>query len=151
VPLAHSASALHVLAQAPDVHMNGVHGCEVALHVPLTQVPASLSVDVLVQIACEQIVPSAYFWQWPPPSHFPFVSHVGAPLSVQPLPGSTLPAIIAAHVPAEEPTLQAKQAPQLGASQQTPSTQLVVWHSTPVAQVCPFAFFGTQLPPTPVQ
>jgi hypothetical protein len=38
------------------------------------------------------------------------------------------------------------QVGQLGAMQQTPSTQLPSVHSLPAPQPAPFAFFGTQLP-----
>jgi len=71
-------SLLQVFAHAPAVQRNGLHGCEPALHWPPEHWPASLSVEVLVQLAGEHVVPSAYFWQPPAPSHFPFVPQLGA-------------------------------------------------------------------------
>jgi hypothetical protein len=79
VPPAQSMSVLHVLAHAPDVQRNGAHACDVAPHAPPPHLPASWSVEVLVHVAEEQIVPSEYFWQPPAPSHLPFVPQVVAP------------------------------------------------------------------------
>lgn len=79
MPLAQSLSLLHVLAHAPFVHMNGAQAAVPAEQLPPLHVPASLSVAVFWQTACEQLVPSAYFWQPPAPSQRPFVPQVVAP------------------------------------------------------------------------
>ena len=79
VPEAQSPSLLQVLAHAFAVHKKGAHGCVLATHEPPLHWPASLSVDELWQVACEQVVPFAYFWQPPAPSHLPFVPQLGAP------------------------------------------------------------------------
>jgi hypothetical protein len=79
VPAAQSLSVLHVFAHAPDVHRNGVHDWVLAVHVPFEHCPGSCSVDVFEQVAAEQVVPFAYFWQPPAPSHLPFVPQLGAP------------------------------------------------------------------------
>jgi hypothetical protein len=69
---------LQVLAHAPAVHTKGLHACAPALQWPPEHWPASVSVDVLAQLAGEHVVPSAYFWQPPAPSHLPFVPQVRA-------------------------------------------------------------------------
>ena len=151
MPPAQSVSLLQVFAHAPAVHRNGVHDCESALQWPPEHCPASVSVDVLAQPAGEHVVPSAYFWQPPAPSHLPFVPQVGAVWSVQAPFGSTLPALKGAQSPALPVTLQALHDEQLAEPQHTVSTQLFVVHWLPLAQLCPFVFFWTQLPPAPVQ
>jgi hypothetical protein len=71
-------------------------------------VPASVSVDELAgQEEGAHVVPAAYFWQLPAPSHFPFVEQAGAPSSAQTCFGSKVPATTGAHVPALPVTLQA--------------------------------------------
>jgi hypothetical protein len=51
-----------------------------AAHAPLLHVPATFSVaDPVGQLAAEQDVPFAYFWQPPAPSHLPFVPQLAPP------------------------------------------------------------------------
>jgi hypothetical protein len=150
VPPAQSVSVLHVLAHAPDVQRNGAQPCALALHAPPAHLPASWSVAVLVHVADEQVVPSAYFWHRPAPSHLPFVPQVVAPWSEQLPFGSVVPAAIGAQTPVPE-RLQAWHDPQLLLLQQTPSTQKPDVHWSPPPQVWPLAFVATHVPPTPVQ
>jgi hypothetical protein len=79
VPLAQSLSLLHVFEHAPAEQTKGAQACVVDVQVPPLQVPASFSVAVLWQLACEHVVPSAYFWQPPAPLHLPFVPQVVGP------------------------------------------------------------------------
>jgi hypothetical protein len=151
VPLAQSLSSLHVLAQAPLVHMNGAQAVVPAVQLPPLQVPASLRVAVFWQTACEQLVPSEYFWQPPAPSQRPFVPHVVAPWSLQVPFGSTEPAIMGEQVPRLPGTLQARHEGQLEVVQQTPSTQLPELHCVLPVHAAPAPFLATQLPPAPVQ
>jgi hypothetical protein len=72
-------SVVHVLAQAPALHRNGAHGIDDVAHEPFAHLPASVSVDVLAHAAGEHTVSSGYFWQWPPPSHLPFVPQLVGP------------------------------------------------------------------------
>jgi hypothetical protein len=68
--------------------------------------PARVSdVAPLVQMAVEQAVPGAYFWQPPVPSHLPLVPQLAAPWSVQEV--VAVPAATGEHIPALVPTLQA--------------------------------------------
>jgi hypothetical protein len=70
---------LQELAQAFEAHRNGAHGCGVTEQAPPLHWPARLSVVALAQVACEQVVPSGYFWQPPAPSHLPFVPQLVSP------------------------------------------------------------------------
>jgi hypothetical protein len=142
VPDAQSMSVLQVLAQAFAEHMNGAHACALATQLPFEHWPASVSVAALWQVACEHVVPFAYFWQPPAPSHLPFVPQFGAPWSTHEPFGSTAPAIMGEHVPGIPGTLQALHDGQLGEPQQTPSTQFVEVHWSPLVQACPVAFVG---------
>lgn len=74
----------------------------------------------------------------PLPSQVPTKPHGG--LGVQPPWGSTSPAGTARHVPARPVTAHDWQFPQLGAEQQTPSTQLLLSHSAASLQSCPSRF-----------
>jgi hypothetical protein len=119
---------LHVFAHAPDVHRNGAHDWVFAVHAPFEHCPASFSVDVLAHVAAEHVVPFAYFWQPPAPSHLPIVPQLGAPWSTHAPFGSTAPAIMGEQVPGEPWTLQAWHEGQLAEPQHTPSTQLLLEH-----------------------
>jgi hypothetical protein len=79
VPPAQSRSVLQVLEQAPAAHTNGAQACVADVQVPPLHVPASFSVDELWQVACEHVVPSAYFWHPPAPLHLPFVPQLVGP------------------------------------------------------------------------
>jgi hypothetical protein len=123
-----------MLAQAPAAHRYGAHGVVVALHWPPEHWPASFRTAELWQEAGEQVVPSAYFWQPPPPSHLPFVPQVVGSWATQVPFGSTAPAIMGEHVPSLPWTLQALHDGQLGDPQHTLSTQLPLPHWLPVVQ-----------------
>jgi hypothetical protein len=96
-----------------------------------------------------QMVPTAYLRQPPAPSQRPSVPQVAAPLSTQVARGSAAPAGTAAHLPIDDGSAQLLHAPAQASAQHTPSTQNVLPHSDPLAQVWPFAF-GPQLPATQV-
>jgi hypothetical protein len=123
-------------------------------HEPAAQVPIFVSVnDMLGHEAGAHMVPFAYFWQPPMPSHLPFVPQLGERLSTQTPFGSGVPAPRGAHIPALPDTLQAWQEPQLALLQQTLSTQWLAldphWPSR--VQGLPGVILRTQLPPMPVQ
>jgi hypothetical protein len=61
--------------------------------------------------------------------------------------GSAAPLGTGVHLPGAEGRAQVRQAPWHASAQQTPSTQKVLAHSEPLAQVWPFAL-GPQLPAT---
>jgi hypothetical protein len=150
VPSAQSPSALQVFAHAPAEQTKGAQALVVDVHVPPLHVPPCFRVAASWQVACEQLVPSTYFWQPLEPLHLPFVPHVVGPWSTHEPSGSTEPAAMAAHVPWPL-TLQAWQFPHVGVLQQTSSTQLPLMHWPPALQSLPFASLGTHVPPTAVQ
>ena len=78
-----SALAVQPVLHAPVPQMYGLHLLVAGVtHMPpLLQVAVGVSVEP-VQLAPTQVVPDAYFWHAPLPSHLPFVPHVAAPLSV---------------------------------------------------------------------
>jgi hypothetical protein len=92
-------------------------------------------------------VPAAYLRQLPAPSQTPSVPQVAAPLSVQVPRGSAAPAGAGVHRPIAEGSAQVRHAPWHASAQHTPSTQKVLAHSDPLAQLWPLAF-GPQLPLT---
>ncbi len=108
--------------------------CAVTVQVPAPLQALAVAVDP-VQVAAPQLVPAAAF------------RHAPAPLQVPSNPqggegehcwcGSAAPAGTGWHEPATPATLHDWQVPQLGAEQQTPSTQLPLAHWVPVEQICP--------------
>src|SRR4051794_22091278 len=119
------------------------------MQLPPAHTPAVVrDVAAAGQLAVEQDVPSACFWQPPAPSHLPFVPHVDAACVVQNVAGAGVPAASGAQAPVPE-TLQAWHAGQLEEPQQTPSTQLPLMHWAPIAQTRPLAF-SAQLRVAPV-
>jgi hypothetical protein len=116
-----------------------------APHVP---VPSQLRVFDCVdpaQDCATHVVPLAYFWHVPAPSHEPFVPHVAAPWFVHSLSGS-LVAPWYVHVPTEPVLLHARHDPEQSMLQQTPSEQTPVAHSVPLVQAWPCFFL--QMPAT---
>ena len=99
--------------------------------VPL-QLPAGVEVDPLHD-AAPQIVPAGIDRHAPVPSHRPLKPQGGA--AGQPPCGSIAPAGTGVQLPALPVTLQDRQVPQLADEQQTPSTQLLLSHSLPAAQI----------------
>src|SRR5437868_12380989 len=87
--------------------------------------------------------------QAPPPLQVPVFPQV--PLAEQRLCGSFTLAGTLAHEPALPEMLQAWQVGQLGAPQQTPSTQFPLPHSWLERQATPLLLTGRQLPLVPVQ
>jgi hypothetical protein len=105
--------------------------------VPLpSQAPTGVSVDPL-QVARPQLVPLAASAQAPLPLQVPLGPHTPSEVAAQPPCGSTFPAATGWQEPALPVRLQTWQLPQLGAEQQTPSTQLPLPHSVPAAQSWP--------------
>jgi hypothetical protein len=136
---------LHVDWQAATpLQKYGAHDCVGFEHMPPRHVPAFVSVAPFAgQVAIEQPVPSGYCWHPPLPSHLPFPPQLEAPSSAQKAAGAGVPAGRAVQVPIPE-RLQAWQAGQPGAPQQTPSTQLPLMHWLPAPQARPF-FLSAQL------
>jgi hypothetical protein len=134
------------------MHLRPLHDCVPAWQLPLLHVPASVSdAAPAVQMAAEHVVPSAYLWQPPAPSHRPLVPQLGAPLSAQASLGSMVPAATGVQVPVLPATLQAWQEPQAALPQQTLSTQWPVPHWLLAVQPRPTPTLAAQLPPAPVQ
>src|SRR5690349_4404250 len=134
--------------------MKGAHESVAAEHEPAAQLPARVRVAVPAgHTAEEHIVPAAYFWQAPLPSHRPFVPHESACASLQTPCASGSPAATFEHVPFLPATAQETQAPVQAESQHTPSTQLpnAHWVGFVASHASPLAFFATHMPPTPVQ
>ena len=122
----------------------GAQPCVGFAHAPPEQVPAIVSVAAPAgHVACEQDVPSAYFWQPPPPSHLPFWPQLDGPSVAQKETGAVVPAATGEHAPVPV-RLQAWQGAQLVEPQHTPSTQLPLMHCPPVVQARPF-FLSAQL------
>ena len=70
------------------------------------------------QLSFLQLTPLRYSWQAPAPSHLPFVPQLAAPLSVQDLRVSALPAATMVHLPCEPGRPQLRQEPVQAFSQQ---------------------------------
>ncbi len=99
-----------------------------------SQVPAGVVVAP-VQLAVPQAAPVLALRQVPAPSQVP--SNPQGGLGAHCACGSALPAGTGWQEPAAPVRLQTWQLAQLADEQQTPSTQLVLWHSAPEAQICP--------------
>jgi hypothetical protein len=99
-----------------------------------SQVPAALAV-AFVQLGAPQLVPALVLRQAPAPLQVPSKPQGGA--AAQPWCGSAAPSGTGPQVPALPVRLQTWQLPQLGAEQQTPSTQLPLSHSPPTEQIWP--------------
>jgi hypothetical protein len=93
--------------------------------------------DEPLQAAVPQLVVAGAFRQAPAPLQVPFGPQGRLGLAAQPPCGSAAPAAIGWHDPAWPETLHALQVPQLADEQQTPSTQLPLPHSVPMAQSWP--------------
>jgi hypothetical protein len=120
-----SAVAVHVVLQAPVPHTYGLHILVIGVtQVPLVlQVADGVSVEP-VHVAAAQVVPEAYFWQAPLPSHLPLVPQVDAPASVHWVAGvGACPAGTCLQVPTLPDRLQAVQVPVQALLQQTPFAQ----------------------------
>ena len=103
MPVVQSPSPAQVVRQrVAPLHMYGAQLCVVWPHAPVPQVPARVSVEPFRHDAGAQIVPSAYFWQPPAPSHLPFVPQLGAPWSAQNAAGAGVPAPTGVQVPLPE-------------------------------------------------
>ena len=97
-----------------------------------------------VQLSDLQTVVLEYSWQAPAPSHLPFVLQLAAPMSLQVIRVSALPADTMVHLPCEPGRPQLRQAPVQELSQQYPSTQLPDLHSVPALHTWP-SCLGPQL------
>lgn len=90
------------------------------------------------QVSAAQLVPFAYSWQLPEPSHLPFSPQAAALTSLHMARGSAAPAGIVVHLPSELDKEQLRQAPVQAELQQTPSTHWFDLHSLALPQGCPF-------------
>lgn len=93
------------------------------------------------------MVPAAYFWQMPVPSHLPLVPQVAGPMSMHRARGSAAPMADTVHLPMLPARLQLRQAPVQAVLQQTPSTHCWLWQSPFTAHFWPSSL-GPQLPLT---
>ena len=100
---------------------------------------------MLPQLSGAQVVPTAYFWQAPAPSHLLLVPQVLAPWSTQVLVGSGEPAATLVQVPADAASAHDRQAPVQALLQQKPWAQKVDWHSLPAVHGWPFSL-GPHVP-----
>lgn len=143
-----SALLLQVCRQAlTPLQKYGAHDCVGFAQAPPWHVPGIVSVPAPPgQLAVEQLVPSAYCWQPPRPSHLPFAPQLGAPSSAQKLGGASVPAARGEHAPVPD-RLHAWQAGQLAEPQHTPSTQFPVMHWPPVVHARPLPLSAQLLPP----
>jgi hypothetical protein len=91
-----------------------------------------------VHAATPQLVLVGACRQAPLPSHVPMKPQGAFP--VQPPCGSTAPAGTGRQVPSRPVTAHDAQLPQVGAAQQTPSTQLLLSHSLAPLHSCPSRF-----------
>lgn len=131
-----SALVVQVVRQAVPPHWRWPgHGVGVWAQVPApSQVPPGLLI-AFAQAGAPQLVPKLVFRQAPIPLQVPSKPQGGA--GVQRWWGSALPTGTELQVPALPVRLQTWQVPQVGAEQQTPSTQLLLAHSVPSVQIWP--------------
>ena len=92
-------------------------------------------------------MPGAYLRQPPAPSQTPSVEQVATPWSTQTPRGSAAPTGSGVQRPIDDGSAHDRQAPAHASAQQTPSTQKVLAHSVPLAQVWPLSL-RPQLPAT---
>jgi len=85
-----------------------------------------------------QVVPAGWRAQPPAPSQRPFVPQVETAVVAQTSCGSSAPADTIWQVPGSLGRLQEVQAPAQAVVQQTPSAQMPLAHSRPVAHAAPF-------------
>jgi hypothetical protein len=116
-------------------------------HVPApSQVFGFCEIFLALQLAGAQAVPATQGRQAPAPLQLPSRPQLVAGVAVQREWGSGTPLAMAAQLPRKPGTLQAWQAPQEAAAQQTPSTQLLLSHSVPLEQPAPRALRRQMLP-----
>jgi hypothetical protein len=104
---------------------------------------------VPAQDSATQVLPDCHLRQAPAPSHWPSSPQVETSSAVH-SPSGSVPAVTARQRPLAAPVLafaQALQAPLHADSQQTPSTQLPVVHSTELAHAAPCALSGVHVVP----
>ena len=143
VPAVQSAFEPHVAAHPEAPHMNAPHDMVFGIW----QMPAPLQVLAGWYVEPEQeaavhTVPSVHLRQAPPPSHCPSRPQVAVSSGAHSLSGS-VPPTTARQRPSAAAVLaaaQAKQPPAQVLSQQTPSTQLLLPHSTDAVQAVPCGF-----------
>jgi len=145
-PVTQSAGAVQVARQVIPPHCRCPgQVCGVCTQVPApSQAPTGVAIAP-VQVAVPQLAPALVLRQAPAPLQVP--SNPQGGLAAQRWCGSALPPGTGWHEPAFPVRLQTWQLPQLGAEQQTPSTQLPLEHSVPAEQICP-SRFSPHEPPT---
>src|SRR5262245_46737590 len=133
----HSVSSVHIGAQAVGPQTLGAHERVRVLHTPPPSHTIAISVPA-VQLEAPHVVPAAYFWQPPAPSHRPFVPQLFIGCIGQPGGLGVPAAAIGRHEPAMLATLQDRHGPaHTATSQQTLSTQLPELHSLLSVQAVP--------------
>jgi hypothetical protein len=143
----HWLSFVQAVAHLDPLHMLGAHVREL----PATHWCEPLHLEgsvyaLFLQLSGPHSVPVAYFWHAPLPSQRPLVSQLLAPLSLQVLRGSALPAGMFVHVPALSAELHWRHPPWQDEVQQTPSTQKPESHSMASVHLTP----GPFLPQSPI-
>jgi hypothetical protein len=144
----HWLSFVHEPKQRAPLQPKGAHGSDAgATHWPVL-LQAEAGVKTLdSQCSAAHGVPAAYLRQPPAPSQKPSDAHMATPRSAQVPRGSAAPPGTGVHFPIAEGSAHVRQAPWHASAQQTPSTQNVLAHSVPLAQVWPLCL-RPQLPAT---
>ncbi len=117
----------HVVKQSVDaaLHLYAPHVVVVAVVGVQVPVPSHERVFVRVepvQLCAWHVVPFAYFWQLPFPSHEPFWPQLAVE-SAEHSPSGSAPAPKSEQVPTFPVWLHERHVPEHDESQQTPSTQ----------------------------
>jgi hypothetical protein len=151
-PGAQSVENAQLVVQAEAPHMYGAHDVGAgALHVPRpSQVLGPVNIDAAHEVVASHGVPAGKL-RHPPVWHLPSVPQLDASFTAHWSRGSGLPSITGLQVPFATPVKPVKQAWQAlvhAVSQQKPSTQKPLTHSSAAPQSAPFAAFGTHAPAT---
>jgi hypothetical protein len=149
---AQSLSVVHEFLHTAAPHWYGKQGDGFGV----THLPAPSHADTPVKVVEPaghddpwQVVPWAYSWQVPVPSHLPFVPQEPVPWSRHVAVGSTVPAGTLLQVPAEPGSAHDWHLPPQRELQQTPCEQKPVAHSASLEHNAGGTFnpheFATQL------
>jgi hypothetical protein len=144
-----SASAAQLALQAVAPQRNGpqsVAGAEMQLPAPSHVAPGMYVEPPAGQLGAWQVVPRAYSWQAPAPSHRPSAPQLATEVLEQMLLGSGVPVGTAVHVPRLLGSAHDTHGPAHAVAQQTPCAQVPDAHSVPAEQYAPLFFSPQELP-----
>jgi hypothetical protein len=145
-PEAQLASTVHWPKHLLPLHANGAQAtASNPTQFPVASQAAAGLYTPFTHDSSAQMVVALYFRQAPAPSQRPSVPQVEAGWAMQVPRGSAAPAGADMQTPSDDGSAQLRQAPLQAFSQQTPSTQKPLRHSSGPLQVCP-SFFLPQLP-----